>query len=355
MLCVTVRRLGLGHSLNHKASAMGAVKKDRGTTMGSFTAFTTSFTSRFLPAKYLQQLLPTGDPFATDLADNLVGTNNADAIHGLGGNDTISGFGGNDQLFGDAGNDKLFGGSGNDMLDGGTGDDTLEGGSGDDALVGGTGIDTASYEHASIGVMLDLANGGVTNDAAGDTYSGIENVQGSAYGDIIAGNSGSNIIWGGNGDDYLFGMAGNDGLLGGDGNDVLRGGTGDDLLIGGTGDDRLTGDDAGIIGNDTFRFSGFFNGVDTITDFQRGHDKLDIFGVDFGSDGKVAIGSISKGFSNLDPPVGYEDPSDSVAFDPSNHTLYQITWVTYNGHETPIFNAIAILEGVTTLSTADFV
>lgn len=47
------------------------------------------------------------------------------------------------------------------------------------------GFDTVSYANSTIGVTLDLANGGVTNDAAGDTYSSIEIVTGSAFGDFL--------------------------------------------------------------------------------------------------------------------------------------------------------------------------
>jgi Ca2+-binding RTX toxin-like protein len=53
-------------------------------------------------------------------------------------------------------------------------------------------------------------------------------------------------------------------LDGGDGNDVLHGGQGNDLLTGGA-------------GADSFAFSGS-NGMDTITDFQAGLDKIDIHG-----------------------------------------------------------------------------
>jgi Ca2+-binding RTX toxin-like protein len=322
--------------------------------MPSFTLNTV----KIVPTKLLHTWEPVGDPFPTDSNDTLYGTYRADTIHGLKGDDSISGLGGDDQLFGDEGNDRLFGGTGNDVLDGGIGDDTLVGGTGADTLIGGAGIDTASYDGASKGVMLDLATGGVTNAAAGDTYSGIENVQGSAFGDIIAGNASSNIIFGGNGDDFLFGMAGNDGIMGGSGDDVLRGGAGNDILNGGDGVDRLTGDDAGFIGSDTFQLGDFLSGVDIVTDFQRGIDKLDVVGTpDFGSDGKLAVGSISGGWSNLDPATGLSDPADSLAYDPTSHMLYQVHWFINgsNGQSTPIFHEIAIIQDVSTLSAADFI
>lgn len=287
----------------------------------------------------------SGSP--TEYDDTLHGSDEADSIHGLGGNDTIYGGRGNDLLFGDAGNDRLLGGAGNDILDGGTGHDTLIGGTGADTLIGGDGIDAVSYESASRGVMLDLATVGVTNDAAGDTYSGIENVLGSAFGDIIAGNGSSNIIYGLNGDDFLFGMAGDDGILGGDGYDTLRGGAGNDLLDGGDGDDRLTGDDSGFIGNDTFVLS-TWSGVDIVTDFQRGYDKLDV-GIlaDFGGDGRLAIVSNGR-WSN-------RDAGDSIAFNTDDNTLYVINTInTGDGQVHDWLQPIAIIQGVETLSAADF-
>ena len=129
----------------------------------------------------------------TDQADTLYGSNYADTMHGLGGNDTLYGGWGNDSLYGEDGNDILDGGAGNDRLDGGAGNDTLRGGTGADTLIGGEGMDNVSYTFAGSGVMLDLRYGGVTGDAAGDTYSGIENVFGSAYGDIINGDAQANV------------------------------------------------------------------------------------------------------------------------------------------------------------------
>ena len=110
--------------------------------------------------------------------------------------------------------DTLIGESGNNVIDGGVGDDILEGMDGADQLIGGTGSDTASYAHASGYVMASLTTGlaGFANQghASGDTYSSIENLTGSDFGDTLIGDTGINILTGGTGDDVLEGMGGAD-------------------------------------------------------------------------------------------------------------------------------------------------
>jgi Ca2+-binding RTX toxin-like protein len=292
----------------------------------------------------------------TDNADTLVGTRYADEIHGRGGNDLIQGGQSGDALYGDEGNDTLEGGSGNDILDGGTGNDTLRGGAGADTLIGGEGMDNVSYVLSSAGVIVDLATGGVTNDAAGDTYSGIENVFGTSYGDIINGDNQANVLHGGSGDDFVFGQGGDDRIFGDLGWDILRGGAGNDILNGGQGQDRLTGDDAGQFGYDTFVLQNG-NGVDIITDFQQGYDRLDLRGygiTSFGSDGHLPVGQT---WGDLYLGGGI-DGGDRLVFDPYEHTLYQVTlgydndygaWYVSSRHE------IAVLQGVDTLSAQDII
>ena len=69
-------------------------------------------------------------------------------------------------------------------MNGGGGDDTLIGGAGGDSLTGGTGSgDWADYTTAFSGVTANLASGGTGGDAAGDTYSTIENLRGSDLAD----------------------------------------------------------------------------------------------------------------------------------------------------------------------------
>ena len=153
-------------------------------------------------------------------------------------------------LAGGSGNDVLIGGVGDDILNGGNGNDLLVGGAGDDTLNGGGGIDTASYIDATSGVTVSLASSAPQNTggAGTDTLSGIENLIGSNFGDMLTGNSGDNT---------LSGLAGNDTLIGGKGNDILIGGAGNDTFV-------WNADDRGG------------NYHDIVKDFGNGDDKLDL-------------------------------------------------------------------------------
>lgn len=166
-----------------------------------------------------------------------------------------SGFSGSgnalaNRITGGAGADSLAGYAGNDTLVGGLGNDTLRGGQGADALAGGGGADTASYHTATAAVQVDLTKvltAAAAGEAAGDSFSSIENLAGSAYADRLWGNAMANT------------------LAGGAGNDMLRGRAGNDQLYGGTGADRFVfavGDDQDRVrdfenDSDTLYFSGF--------------------------------------------------------------------------------------------------
>ena len=132
----------------------------------------------------------------------------------------------------------LEGRAGNDRLIGGEGDDTLHGGVGADKLDGGNGSDWVMYGFSTAGITVNLVTGvGSGGEAQGDTFFGIENVNGSNFGDILIGNAGNNILYGGNGNDTIMGGAGQDQLWAGDGHDIL------------------TGDSAGVVAADTFVLS----------------------------------------------------------------------------------------------------
>ena len=159
-----------------------------------------------------------------------------------------------DILYGDGNNNVILGWPGSDQIFGGDGDDGLEGMGGADFLDGGAGIDTAGYSDAGllvaknfqlytqlgVGVTASLLDPSKnTNDAAGDTYANIENLQGSTFADFLEGDNNNNT---------LFGLAGNDTLEGEGGDDVLEGGAGADALRGGSGTDiaSYSGAKAGV-------------------------------------------------------------------------------------------------------------
>ncbi len=143
---------------------------------------------------------------------------------------------------GNTGSDFLIGGSGSDRFDGRGGDDVLAGRAGADDMVGGKGSDTASYFNAKgVGVIASLTAPDInSNDAAGDAYISIENLNGSKYRDVLIGDSENNSIAGGGGPDVLYGVGGQDTLSGSSGADELYGGKGSDRLYGGAGNDQFS-------------------------------------------------------------------------------------------------------------------
>jgi Ca2+-binding RTX toxin-like protein len=206
----------------------------------------------------------------TDGDDLLQGTPDRDVIWGGDGNDTITGSLGNDLLCGGPGADLVHGGRGNDVADGGAGaDDRVIGDLGDDKVIGGPGgadevagslgIDTVSggpgdfdFVHGDYG--YDRMDGGSGKDdiasfatdvaagksggvkvslarhrARGDGHDRLfrfENLEGSAFDDVLVGNGQGNVIDGGAGDDVIRGGGGKDELLGGQGTDGCNGAKG---------------------------------------------------------------------------------------------------------------------------------
>jgi len=159
--------------------------------------------------------------------------------------DVLTGSAASNVLTGWGGNDSLTGLGGDDRLNGGGGVDILRGGAGADALDGGADIDLASFYGAAASVVVNLLSGfGNDGEAAGDSYAGIENVNGGKARDLITGDAAINVLNGYEGNDQLIGYLGNDTLLGGVGDDLLIGGIGADRLTGGAGIDTLSYDGA---------------------------------------------------------------------------------------------------------------
>jgi len=242
-----------------------------------------------------------------------------------------------EDVAGSIGDDTITGSDGANALEGRLGDDSLEGAGGADTLIGGFGQDTASYQSSTGGVTVDLDAGtGAGGDAQGDILSGIENLSGSSYDDVLAGDFRNNSLSGGSGDDTLIGAGGDDTIAGGTGFDIvdysassfgvaidlgsseLSGAAGgmvfgvegvvgtahDDWLIGdgafansiagGAGNDTLSGGQsaatgntlAGGAGDDVYRLYQTTDFAQTVIDETSGTDSLQLGfsgGVDFGS------------------------------------------------------------------------
>ncbi|MBU2361083.1 MAG: M10 family metallopeptidase C-terminal domain-containing protein [Alphaproteobacteria bacterium] len=160
--------------------------------------------------------------------------------YGSGGDDVIIGNAARNRLVGGGGDDRILGSGGNDWISGGLGDDAIYGGSGNDVAYGDGGDD------------LVTGNGGT---------------------DLLGGGAGNDRLAGGTEDDRLFGQDGDDRLYGQDGDDRLYGDRGADRLIGGEGADLFVFRRAGDSGI-------FRQNSDTVLDFQRGVDRIDLSGLD---------------------------------------------------------------------------
>ena len=192
------------------------------------------------------------DFIGTQGNDTLVGTADDDALNGLEGNDTLRAGAGYDNLDGGLGDDLLDGGAdsdwvfytqapgpvtvnlgtgrasgafGNDsligienvdgsgfddVLTGDAGNNTLNGRAGNDTLVGGAGVDTVAYWDATGAVNANLATGLASGGDGNDSLSGIEDLTGSIYDDVLVGDANANRLDGAGGRDTLSGGAGAD-------------------------------------------------------------------------------------------------------------------------------------------------
>lgn len=144
-----------------------------------------------------------------------------------------------------------------------------------DALVITADVIDASSE-TSGGLKLDLAKKTLQLGAISQTLNGsYGSIRGTIQADQISGSKGKETI---------DGIAGNDVIVGLDGNDRLNGGFGNDTLTGGKGKDTFTFMSDGL-NYQTIPFNRSF-GVDKITDFTPGQDKIELYRDTFTALGK---------------------------------------------------------------------
>ncbi len=248
----------------------------------------------------------------SNYGDKLIGNAAANVLQGLAGDDFISGGGGDDTLKGGDGDDRLLGGSGSNSIEGGNGIDTVDYSASAFAVaVGGeTGTTHELLNLNFNGNVLDIdfENGLILHD----TLSDIENVAGSRFNDMLAGDAGTNVLSGGAGDDAIFGKGGSDIEKGGEGNDwlgtyyielapgvgFLGDDSGDDQLFGEAGDDTL-------FGGTGFDVMNGGDGIDTV-DYSWAPDPV-VVNLFAGQDGTASQGGGSAtSWSNGDTYVSIE-------------------------------------------------
>lgn len=262
------------------------------------------------------------------------GTISSDAfsVRGGSGDDVVRNLG---QLFGDVqlnlGNDTYDGrgGSIEGTIFGNEGNDTFRLGAGVEVVDGGAGIDTLDFRSGgAIRVALDgsFAN---TGAAADDTYTGIERLFGSSFGnDALSGNAAANTLMG-------FG-----------GNDTLSGGAGSDVLIGGAGADRLTGG----AGSDRFVFQSLTEGGDVIADFTSVAGNDDAFRITAAAFGAGLVAGPLAVFQ-------FQNRADNVAQDADDRFIFRSTdatlWFDANGNLAGGLTFLADLQDGAVLTSAD--
>ena len=210
----------------------------------------------------------------------------------------------------------------------------LRGSAGADLLDGGDGADTASYGSSTTAVNAALDGGFASSgDAAGDTFAGIEYLQGTnaAVGDSLRGDAAINVLTGYNGDDTLRGMSGSDKLTGGAGSDSLR----------------------GDLGNDQYYYNATTEGGDSILDFTNAANDNDSFAIRSTAFGGLPTGTLAatrfvvRAADNL-----AQDGDDTFIFQTSTRQL----WYDPTGNATAGDQVlIATLQAGATMTNVDVI
>lgn len=174
--------------------------------------------------------------------DNIIGINGNDYFVGNANANQINATGGSNTIYGLGGNDIITAIDGTNVIDGGTGTDLVNFQYNNNAVSGS--IATAGSSN-TYGVQVFLADGSFVGASDKDSYwgssfslyqsrtgtigayfystiTGVENINGSDYTDVLYGNSSANVIYGNSGADIIAGNGGADSLYGGNDNDTFK-------------------------------------------------------------------------------------------------------------------------------------
>ena len=316
------------------------------------------------------------------------------------GDDTVYAGGGNDLLIGHGGADYLDGGEGDDIfIIGGFGSgvqgttskaddgnkEWIASGAKHDVIVGGDGIDTLrittgigantkangtivlnndnfkSMEVVQVGGTVGRLN--VENTAlqllndhyyfkANGTVADLSNTLGNNGGTInnvvvdASGLTTNGLRFEGNANQQTFiGTSKADVFIGNGGNDTLTGGGGADIFVfGKVYEQVVTGSSTTV---QTYTNTAFnLTGVDTITDFTRGTDKIELH-----LDQYSMLAGFNASMLRVNSTGTAQDANDYLVYNTTTKTLSYDA----DGNGSGAKVDIAILTGVNTLSTSDFI
>ncbi len=158
------------------------------------------------------------------------------------GNDLLTGGETEDAVIDGAGNDTAAAGGGDDAVPNNGGADHLDAGAGDDLFVsnavcdgdsldGGPGTDNANWANFNAAIAIEMAAGSAgqlgpdgrpecASASLLTTLSGLEDTEGTSFGDVMVGDSGPNQLLGRPGPDSYFAGAGDDSILANSGTPV---------------------------------------------------------------------------------------------------------------------------------------
>lgn len=311
--------------------------------------------------------------YANDGNDLLVGHGGADKLYGEDGDDIflIGGFGsgvqGTTSKADDGNKEWIATGANHDLIVGGAGVDTLRitTGIGANTKANGTVVlnndNFQSMEVVQVGGTVGRLN--VEDSAlqllndhyyhrANSSVSDLSNTLGNNGGTInnvvvdASGLTTNGLRFEGNANQQTFiGTSKADVFVGNGGNDTLTGNGGaDKFVFGKVYEQVVTGSSTSV---QTYTNTAFnLTGVDTITDFTRGTDKLELH-----LDQYSQLSSFNSSMLRVNASGTAQDSNDYLVYNTTTKTLSYDA----DGNGAGAAVNIAVLTGVTTLSTSDFI